>query len=105
MKTKSKAKAKTQYQVPLFNLGVISETPGATEVLEKYGISAESLLRRHQCGDFGDMCNHDKEVNRRAINSGMEQIHSSYKITKTVEIWVMTVWNRWNTVVLLPSER
>ncbi len=92
-------------QIPLFNLGVISETPGATETLKKYGISAESLLHRHQCGDFGHMCNHDQEVNRRAISSGRQQIHSAYKITKTVEIWVITIWNRCNTVVLLPSER
>jgi hypothetical protein len=95
---------KNQNQVPLFNLGVISGTPGATETLKKYKISAESLLKRHQCGDCGDMCESDKEVNRQAIEFGQQQIQSSYQINETVKIWVITTWNRWNTVVMLPSE-
>ena len=104
MKTKAKAKNKAQYQVPLFNLGVISATPGAIEVLEKHGISALSLLHRHQCGDCGEMCESDREVHRRAIEFGQQQIHSAYHINQTVKIWVVTTWNHWNTVVMLPSE-
>ena len=38
---------------PLIDLGQVVTTPGAVELLEGSGVTAESLLDRHVCGDWG----------------------------------------------------
>lgn len=88
---------------PLFELGRTVATPGAIEALQQAGISAASLLCRHQCGDWGDLENEDLAENKLALNQGL-RIFSSYQITEATRIWVITESDRSVTTLLLPEE-
>lgn len=97
-----------------FPLGQIVATPGAMEALNAaYGIppqiAAWYLLKRHQSGNWGDMCEEDKRANEDALRDG-ERIFSGYFLplaedeTEPVKIWVITEWDRSYTTLLLPEE-
>jgi hypothetical protein len=73
---------------PLFSLGQIVGTPGALEALEQAGISPASLIQRHVTGDFGDLCDEDKELNLAAIQDG-SRILSAYR-AGNVRLYVIT---------------
>ena len=87
----------------LFELGQIVATPGALELLEKHGMTPMQLLQRHVTGDFGDLCDEDKEANNEAIWNE-ERILSSYKINETDKIWIITEADRSTSCCLLPEE-
>ncbi|RKE24452.1 hypothetical protein B0G76_8340 [Paraburkholderia sp. BL23I1N1] len=89
---------------PLFPLGRLLATPGAIDLLDRTGTNATSLLHRHQCGDFGDLCASDVQANRDAILIGA-RILSCYEIdTRRAPVWIITESGRRVTTILLPSE-
>ena len=96
---------------PLFRLGQILATPGALTTLEGFDIHPLSLvLGRHVIGDYGDLCDEDRELNNHSLATGM-RIFSSYKLTRstgdsttTETIWIITESDRASTTILLPSE-
>lgn len=87
----------------LFDLGQTVATPGAIEALQQAGISAASLLCRHQCGDWGDLEDEDLAENKLALNQGL-RIFSYYQLTEAIKIWVITEADRSVTTVLLPED-
>jgi hypothetical protein len=87
-----------------FKLGQTSMTPGAIEALQAEGLTPWALLTRHATGDWGDLDDHDKQVNEEALARG-ERIFSSYVLPKTKEkLWVITEADRSSTTLLLPDE-
>jgi hypothetical protein len=88
---------------PLFSLGQIVATPGAIEVLTELNLLALTFLHRHVTGDWGDVCKEDAASNDAAVTDE-NRILSSYKLTETVKIWIITEWDRSVTTILLPSE-
>ena len=88
---------------PLFSLGQKLATPGAPDALDEYGVSRESLFRRHVTGDWGDLCNDDKNLNDLALKDG-SRIFSAYNIGNGVKVWLITEADRSATTILLPSE-
>ena len=93
---------------PKFKLGKIVATPNALRVLQKAGVRPATLLHRHQRGDYGDLCEEDKEINNTAIsnenNPEMQQrVMSSYKVGNE-SIWIISEWNREVTTLLCPSD-
>lgn len=88
---------------PLFDLGQTVATPGAIEALQQCGVSAASLLGRHQSGDWGDLDEEDKESNNEGLQHGF-RLFSSYQITATIKIWIITEADRSVTTLLLPEE-
>ncbi|ABE30561.1 putative type I restriction-modification system methyltransferase subunit [Paraburkholderia xenovorans LB400] len=89
---------------PLFPLGRLLATPGAIDLLDRTGTNATSLLHRHQCGDFGDLCASDVRANRDAILTGA-RILSCYEVgTRREKVWVITESDRSASTLLLPSE-
>lgn len=88
---------------PLFDLGQTVATPGAIEALQQSAVSAASLLGRHQSGDWGDQCEEDIAENNYALSHGY-RLFSSYKITETTKIWVITEADRSVTTLLLPED-
>lgn len=86
---------------PRFRLGLLYRTPG----VEQSGIPDQALadaLARHVSGDFGDLDEHDREVNEYAILHGA-QILSSYAHAGC-KFWIITDADRSRTTVLLPNE-
>jgi len=88
---------------PMFSLGQGRATPAALNALEKLDISPVELIRRHITGDWGDLGTEDRQQNLLAIRSGM-RIFSSYKISASVKIWIITEADRSSTTLLLPDE-
>ena len=87
----------------LFSLGQFVATRGALSAMEATGESATQFLSRHVAGDWGCLCDEDKQANQEALEEG-SQLLSAYKLSSGVKIWIITEWNRSVTTVLLPEE-
>ena len=88
---------------PLFHLGNVVATPQSICVLNDHGISLESLLQRHATGDWGDLCTDDINANNDALQYG-DRLLSSYVLSESCKVWVITEYDRSVTTILLPSE-
>lgn len=89
---------------PLFSLGQIVATPNALSLLTKTGVTPLTLIQRHMTGDFGDVCDEDRQANLQALNDET-RIFSSYLIgMEGDKIWVITESDRTVTTLLLPED-
>jgi len=88
---------------PLFPLGRLLLSPGSVAL----GIDLMRLIRRHQTGDWGDLCAEDRAANQEALASD-EAILSLYEITLpaggTGSIGVMSEQGREFTLVYVTGE-
>lgn len=89
--------------IPLFSPGLIVATPGALALLEKAQNSPAEFLSRHLRGDWGDLCQEDKAENELSVKHGFRLL-SSYPVTDTDTIWIITEADRSVTTLLLPAE-
>lgn len=89
--------------IPLFPAGQIVATPGALALLEQANQSPLEFLARHLRGDWGDLCQDDKTENELSLKSGF-RLMSSYQVTDTEKLWVITEADRSVTTLLLPAE-
>jgi hypothetical protein len=87
----------------LFHLGELVATPSALAALEDAGQTPLEFVRRHQCGDFGEVCAADKRENDLSIKRGY-RILSEYRTNADVRLWLITEADRSATTLLLPSE-
>ncbi len=96
---------------PRFELGRVFITPGAAKAFDKQTAWSTdggpgALLRRHVLGDGGDLDEHDRAANARAVVEG-SRILSAYRIgpaDRPVRIWIITEADRASTTILLPEE-
>jgi hypothetical protein len=88
--------------VALFQAGQIVATPGALASLEQTNRSALEFLSRHVRGDWGDLCQEDKMENELSLKYGLRLL-SSYPVTETEKLWVITEADR-SVTLLLPEE-
>ena len=91
-----------------FRLGQIVATPGALDALQRNNVTAFDYLRRHASGDWGVLCEEDKQANEEAITNGA-RIMSAYFLPDETKVWVITeaadeAGNRMATTLLLPDE-
>ena len=84
---------------PRVPLGTTVATPAAMAL----GIDLASYLRRHHCGDWGDLCDEDKQANEDALELGL-RILSHYKLGGDRRIYIITEADRSSTCILLPEE-
>lgn len=95
-----------RHVAPLFRTGQVVATPGALQTLGLAGVNPMALLARHVFGDFGQLCEEDKEANHQAVALG-GRILSSYEVgtgtTKAI-VWLITEADRSSTCALLPRE-
>ena len=89
--------------VPLFPLGQIVATPGALALLEQARKSPLEFLSRHLRGDWGDLCQEDKTENELSLKHGLRLL-SSYPVTNSEKLWIITEADRSVTTLLLPEE-
>jgi hypothetical protein len=92
---------------PLFELGQIVGTPDCLSELKAAGVTPEQLLRRHVAGDFGDLCDEDRQLNEQAIING-DRILSAYILPNNLKVWVISEakgddGKRASTCLLLPE--
>ena len=93
-----------------FSLGRIVATPGALAALEKVGKAPIDYLQRHARGDWGTVCDEDKEANAGALRTGARLL-SAYLLPDETKIWIITdavvdpdTGARQATTLLLPEE-
>ncbi len=86
-----------------FALGQVVATPGALELLSRYGKAPSEYLDRHLSGDWGDLDAHDKRENERALRTGA-RIFSAYAVSPLNTLWVITEADRSSTCLLLPED-
>lgn len=86
-----------------FPLGRIVATSRALAAFEGAGESPLPFLARHGAGDWGELDEHDREANERAVRAG-ERILSAYLLRSGERMWVITEADRSVTTFLLPSE-
>lgn len=86
-----------------FPLGRIVATPGALEALQDAGQDPMEFLQRHQAGDWGDLCETDKEQNEFSLRNG-HRLLSAYSTKMGGKILVFTESDRSTTSLVLPRE-
>lgn len=82
-------------------LGRTVITANAKNILTDLDI--ENALNRHQFGDWGELCEEDKQVNEDALKDG-DQILSVYISSGGKRFWVITEADRSCTTVLMPED-
>jgi hypothetical protein len=88
-------------------LGQIVQTRGVNDKVAeslKYSEFVLNCLCRHTNGDWGDLCDEDKQANDYALRTGNHRILSSYTFRPDDTLWIITEWDRSVTTLLLPEE-
>ena len=90
-----------------FELGVVVATPGAMELLRRYGREPSEFLYRHLSGDWGDLGAFDRGENEKALRTGA-RIFSAYE-TPAGRCWIITeatddAGARRSTCILRPED-
>ncbi len=84
---------------PRFPLGKVVATPGALAL----NVDLNTYMRRHHCGDWGDLCDEDKQANEEALAEGFRLL-SCYQVGDGKRIYIITEHDRSVTTALLPEE-
>jgi hypothetical protein len=84
-----------------FALGQIVATPGALESVPPAEIT--NSLARHARGDWGDVCQEDREENDLSVDKHL-RVLSVYHMSNRMKFWIITEADRSTTTVLLPEE-
>ena len=84
-----------------FALGQTVITANANAVLPELDVVL--ALQRHHSGDWGDVDDHDRQVNEDALRNG-DRLVSIYKSVRDQKFYIITEWDRSVTTVLLPED-
>ena len=84
-------------------LGRVLSTPGALRTLYEARVDGAALVARHAAGDWGDVDDHDRAANDRALHEGTRLL-SAYHLPNGERLWIITEADRSSTVLLRPDE-
>ena len=84
----------------LFELGSVVATPAALDALKQAGQSPSELLNRHLAGDWGELCDEDRQLNDEAVENG-SRILSSYSLSTGTKVWIITEADRSSSCLFL----
>ena len=87
----------------LFSLGQVVATPGALTALQKAGQQPQEFLARHLQGDWGDLCEEDRQENALSLDRSFRLL-SRYNTSVGEALYVITEADRSVTTILLPEE-
>lgn len=99
----SPATASLDEKLRRFPLGQVVATPGALFTLASLNVSPWTLLSRHVRGDWGELYEHDRRENERALTE-KARLLSAYTLPAETRIWIITEADRSATTLLLPEE-
>lgn len=92
---------KATHSLAKFRLGHLVSTPNALLQLPNEEII--KAIQRHQGGDWGEVDEHDRQANERALLE-CTRIFSVYHTADGVKFWVITEADRSVTTVLMPED-
>jgi hypothetical protein len=84
-----------------FDLGEVVITPNILRTVDI--ITAHNALSRHKNGDWGEICDEDKQRNEEAIKNGT-RLFSAYQSEVGIKFWIITEADRSCTTILLPKD-
>jgi hypothetical protein len=90
----------------LFETGQIVSTRGVFEKMQEYPHLAQFVnesLQRHIKGDWGNVCDEDKQENELSLKEGYRLL-SAYVTKDLPKIWIITEADRSATTILFPDE-
>lgn len=85
--------------------GGIVATRGIVDKMEECAAFCDDVqlaLFRYFDGDWGELCEEDKEANEWAVHNA-ERVLAAYN-TCEGKIWIITEWDRSATTILFPEE-
>ena len=93
----------TTKSIPLakFRCGKLVTTPNALAQLTREEILMG--IGRHQAGDWGDVDEHDRQANERALIE-RTRLWSVYHTGNGTKFWIITEADRRSTTILLPKD-
>ncbi|HEX7933051.1 MAG TPA: hypothetical protein VF573_08255 [Paraburkholderia sp.] len=83
---------------PLFHPGRLLVTPVALTALRENGVPVISIVLKHIAGDWGIVCDDDRQQNDLSIATGLRLI-SLYRLPDQTRILVNTEWDRSSTTI------
>jgi hypothetical protein len=91
-----------------FNPGVLLASVGASEAFEKNGQTPFEFLQKHLAGNWGELCEEDRQANDQALVDG-SRLLSAYRLADGTKIWCITEaigenGHRESSTFLLPQE-
>ena len=86
---------------PRFPLGATVITPNALDTLSEDEVML--ALHRHHCGDWGHVCDADREENELSLKEG-HRLFSVYYSSQGKKFWIITECDRSATTVLMPED-
>ena len=86
---------------PRFPLGQLVITSNAASRLAEDDVT--SAIRRHVQGDWGEVCEEDRQENDRSLIEGCRLL-SVYVAQDGLRFWIITESDRSVTTVLLPED-
>jgi hypothetical protein len=92
---------KPEAQRVRISLGRTVITANAMATLDSDSI--QNALRRHACGDWGDLSAEDRQENDLSAREGF-RILSAYTDLNGTHFWIITEADRSATTVLLPED-
>ena len=95
--------AQTPALVSLFRSGRICATDGVAHLIETGRLDPRPYVTRHLTGDWGDLCEEDRQFNNAGLKLG-SRLLSSYDVSPDLRLWIITEADRSATTLLLPSE-
>jgi hypothetical protein len=98
----------TTTTTPKFSCGILLSTPGASEAFQRNNQTPFEFLQRHVAGDYGELCQEDRQANEQALIDG-SRLLSAYRLKDGTKIWIITEaadeqGRREATTTLLPSD-
>ncbi|RIK67133.1 MAG: hypothetical protein DCC65_07900 [Planctomycetota bacterium] len=84
-----------------FALGRLVITSVALETLHPEDVHA--ALQRHAVGDWGEVCEADREENELSLEQGFRLL-SVYRDRNGCKFWIITEADRSATTILLPED-
>lgn len=90
-----------------FKLGKVLLTRGVNDMVASNGKFAKFVAKsftRHCNGDWGDLCEEDKEMNESGLKNGDDRLFSKYNYDDETSIYIITEWDRSATTILFPEE-
>lgn len=85
-----------------FELGKTVITINAKNTLHTLSV-LETIRNHYMKGDWGNICESDKQANEKALETG-DRIFASYTDINGVKFWIITEADRSVTTVLLPED-
>ena len=97
----SKGILMTKVHQSKFPLGRVVITRNALETIPAADVSR--ALHRHASGDWGDLCEDDRQENELSLKEGYRLL-SAYHAADGSKFWIITEADRSVTTVLLPDD-